>query len=171
MCRLHPPQPRQLLLELTQAIVFLEKAGVNARAMTITLPRMLSDECRIVWCPRCPRESYSPRSSRRRSLCDMKRRASIGPTPTTAAAIVGGVTGAVGGAGAATSSARSLSSAMAAAAAPSALSSAAAAAAAVTAPRGRDGAPRDVHENKDPNPQAKTLTGATCTSLNTRRDG
>jgi hypothetical protein len=62
-------QERQLLLDLKQNVVFLDKAGVNARSMVVVLPRVLPDGARVVWCPRCPRDSCSPRAGRRLSVC------------------------------------------------------------------------------------------------------
>lgn len=56
---------RQLLLEMTQSVLYLERAGVNARVMNVTLPGVSQgDGSRAVWCPRCPRGSGAGRSER-----------------------------------------------------------------------------------------------------------
>ena len=56
-------QDRQCLMELSQSVLFLERAGVNARRMAVSLPQVLADGARVVWCPRCPRGTLSGRSS------------------------------------------------------------------------------------------------------------
>lgn len=84
---------RQVLLELSQSVLFLERAGVNARRMTVSLPPVLPDNSRVVWCPRCPRGA--PTSGRSsvivRQPSAAARRATLAPstlrppTPSTAA--------------------------------------------------------------------------------------
>jgi hypothetical protein len=80
-------QERQLLLEISQSSVVLEKTGANARRMTATLPMVNVDGSRVVWCERCPRGSRSKGRSRRRlslTEADMAR-ALHSSTPATGA--------------------------------------------------------------------------------------
>ena len=110
-------------MELKQQVVFLDKAGVNARSMSIVMPMVLPDGSRVVWCPRCPRDSCSPRASRRLSTFNAR-------TSTY------------------TSAARSLSSAMGT---ESGGSAGAGSAAPDSARRGR-GRDTEARENTDPTP-------------------
>jgi hypothetical protein len=95
-------------LELKQQVVFLDKAGVNARSMSIVMPMVYPDGSRVVWCPRCPRDSCSPRASRRLSTFNARTStytsaarslsSALSGETQASGAVIGGVAGAGAGA-------------------------------------------------------------------------
>ena len=71
---------RQVLLELTQSVLFLDRAGVNARRMEVLIPSITLDGSREVWCPRHPRGcGNSSRVSK--SGASVRRSSASSPVP------------------------------------------------------------------------------------------
>ena len=50
------------MLEVSQSVLYIERASVNVRKLAVTMPKVKSDGARVVWCPRCPRGSLMGRS-------------------------------------------------------------------------------------------------------------
>ena len=88
-CNLLGEQERQLLLDVAQSVLFIEKASVNVRKLCVTMPKLTGDGSRVVWCPRCPRGSLVGRSHRRVSECEGIPELAAGETMTRRKTVTG----------------------------------------------------------------------------------
>jgi hypothetical protein len=91
-------QERQLLLEVAQSVLYIERASVNVRKLCVTLPMVKPDGARVVWCPRCPRGSLVGRSQTLPAGSDPVPDLCSSSTATSSSSTAGGAGSATGGA-------------------------------------------------------------------------